>query len=220
LKKFSERNKYSVLLFFLFFAIALTPIITDYFDIRIIFFFAISLVAISAIQSMTGKKTVFHIGLILLFFLIVILWASFVSQSFIVNLFYYIIHITFFSYITVNIFYSTYRSTTVNQNVVHGAIVVYLMIGLCFSFTYGLVEFLRPGSFSNISAGLAVGHRPFLYFSFVTLTTLGYGDIVPLTDVARSLAVLEAVIGQVYLIINVSWLVGLYVAHTREQRKP
>jgi voltage-gated potassium channel len=220
LKKFSERNKYSVLLFFLFFAIALSPIITDYFDIRITFFFAISLVAISAIQSMTGKKTIFIIGLILLFFLIIILWASFISQSFVVNLFYYIIHITFFSYITINIFYSTYRSTTVNQNVVHGAIVVYLMIGLCFSFTYGLVEFLHPGSFSNISAASAVGHRPFLYFSFVTLTTLGYGDIVPLTAVARSLAVLEAVIGQVYLIINVSWLVGLYVAHTREQRKP
>lgn len=59
-----------------------------------------------------------------------------------------------------------------------------------------------------------------MYFSFVTLTTLGLGDIGPTTPIARSLVILEAIIGQLYLIINVSWLVGLYVAHTRDERKP
>jgi voltage-gated potassium channel len=63
-------------------------------------------------------------------------------------------------------------------------------------------------------------HRPLNYFSFVTLTTLGFGDITPKTPLTQSLVILEAIIGQVYLIIQVSWLVGLYVAHTREQRKP
>ncbi len=62
-------------------------------------------------------------------------------------------------------------------------------------------------------------HRPFVYFSFVTLTTLGYGDITPTTPLTQSLVILEAIFGQIYLIIQVSWLVGLYVAHTRDQRK-
>ena len=51
-----------------------------------------------------------------------------------------------------------------------------------------------------------------VYFSFVTLTTLGYGDILPLTDRARSLAYLEAVIGQIYLAVLVGKLVGMFVS--------
>jgi voltage-gated potassium channel Kch len=57
------------------------------------------------------------------------------------------------------------------------------------------------------------------YGGTVTLTTLGFGDITPTTPLAQSVVILEAIIGQIYLIIQVSWLVGLYVAHTREQRK-
>ena len=52
----------------------------------------------------------------------------------------------------------------------------------------------------------------FLYCSFVTLTTLGYGDITPLTKMARTFSVLEAVIGQLYLVVVLAWLVGMYVA--------
>jgi voltage-gated potassium channel len=64
-----------------------------------------------------------------------------------------------------------------------------------------------------------LGRPPLSYFSFVTLTTLGFGDIIPTTPVAQSLVILEAITGQIYLIIQVSWLVSLYIAHTREQRK-
>ncbi|MGD9259424.1 MAG: potassium channel family protein, partial [Desulfobacterales bacterium] len=53
----------------------------------------------------------------------------------------------------------------------------------------------------------------FLYFSFVTITTLGYGDITPLTRKASSLVMLEAVTGQMYLVVVVAWLVGMHVSH-------
>lgn len=58
----------------------------------------------------------------------------------------------------------------------------------------------------------------FIYFSLVTITTLGYGDIVPTTNLARSLATLEAVIGQLYLMTTVAWLVGVRVTQSRERK--
>lgn len=54
----------------------------------------------------------------------------------------------------------------------------------------------------------------FIYYSFITITTLGYGDITPLTDVARSFAITEAVIGQIYLVLLVARLVGIHIAQS------
>jgi voltage-gated potassium channel Kch len=52
----------------------------------------------------------------------------------------------------------------------------------------------------------------FQYFSFVTITTLGYGDVIPITDKASVLAMMEALIGQIYLVVLVAWLVGMHVS--------
>jgi len=52
----------------------------------------------------------------------------------------------------------------------------------------------------------------FQYYSFVTITTLGYGDITPVTEVAKAFSVLEAVVGQLYLVVAVAWLVGMHVS--------
>jgi voltage-gated potassium channel Kch len=54
----------------------------------------------------------------------------------------------------------------------------------------------------------------FLYFSYVTMTTLGYGDITPIAPIARSLAMLEALIGQIYLVVMIAWLVGMNVSQS------
>lgn len=147
------------------------------------------------------------------------LWWSYFYQNIYSQSAYFIINIIFLTYITYHIFLSTFRAKIINRNVIHGAIVVYLLVGFLWSFVYSLIESLHPGSFSHMSERI-LGHRPFVYFSFVTLTTLGFGDITPLTPLAQSMTILEAILGQMYLIIQVSWLVGLYVAHTRDQRKP
>jgi hypothetical protein len=80
------------------------------------------------------------------------------------------------------------------------------------------VELLHPGSF-NIPEGQDIAaNRQFLYYSFVSLTTLGYGDITPVTGLARSLCILEAVIGQLYLVVQVAWLVGVHVSQSMQKR--
>ncbi len=86
---------------------------------------------------------------------------------------------------------------------------LYLIIGSVFTALFGLVEWLAPGSFVQ-SSGAAVEWQQFLYFSYVTLTSLGYGDILPVGFYAQSLAAFEAVVGVLYTVILLSRLVGMH----------
>jgi len=92
---------------------------------------------------------------------------------------------------------------------VFAALDTYLLVGLIFGVAYSLLDQAWPGSFAkplDTDLGLEGG----VYFSFVTLATLGYGDVVPVSDVARGLAILESVAGQLYLAVLVARLVALY----------
>jgi hypothetical protein len=105
----------------------------------------------------------------------------------------------------------TFRAGPVNVHRIQGAVAGYLMLGLSWALAYELVALLAPGAFSG--GGLGAAERPsFIYFSFVTLTTVGYGDIAPVHPVARSLAVAEALTGQLYPAILLARLVSLATA--------
>ena len=104
-------------------------------------------------------------------------------------------------------------ASRVSANTLYAAICAYFLIALVFAVAYGLVERLRPGSFTAVSANLNLGpDSDFIYFSLVTIATLGYGDIAPVAGVARVLASLEAVVGQFFVAALVARLVGLMVA--------
>jgi hypothetical protein len=93
---------------------------------------------------------------------------------------------------------------------ISGAVCVYLLLGLAWAFVYNWVNSGLPGSF-DVPAG--VEHEAvFTYYSFSTLTTLGYGDVVPRTPFARTLAWMEAVAGQMFLAVTVATLVGLRIS--------
>jgi hypothetical protein len=97
---------------------------------------------------------------------------------------------------------------------IFAALDAYLMIGLMFAICYAVLDKVDPASFGSPSEIDLTMDRA-IYFSFVTIATLGYGDIVPLGGLARGLAILEAVTGQMYLAVLVAWLVSLF-ARTRE----
>jgi voltage-gated potassium channel len=80
------------------------------------------------------------------------------------------------------------------------------------SFVYVLLDLINSASFNvGLSPGQSYQMR-FIYYSFVTITTLGYGDITPATDLASSFSILEAVVGQLYLVVVVARLVGMHVS--------
>jgi hypothetical protein len=120
----------------------------------------------------------------------------------------------FLAYILLLILSHIFREKEVTEDLITGAICVYLVLGMLWAFVFYFLELGRPGSFSFVTASdQDVGS--FLYYSFITLTTVGYGDIVPLTSPARSLAVLEAVTGQLYLAITIARLVGVHASQSR-----
>jgi len=90
------------------------------------------------------------------------------------------------------------------------AINSYLLIGLSLSILFLIMDLFIPGSFLHVDSSEA-NYSTFIYFGFVTLTTLGYGDITPHTVMARSLATFTALIGQLYLVIIMAILIGKYL---------
>ena len=112
------------------------------------------------------------------------------------------------------------RQKQVSREVIYGAIVAYLLFGILCAVAYGFVDLLQPDSFGFSHDLLQDSRERFFYFSFVTLTTLGYGDITPITAAARSLATLEAIIGQIYLVVLIAWLVGMHVSQSMNRKGP
>ncbi len=104
-----------------------------------------------------------------------------------------------------------FTTRVVNLDVLYAAITVYLLLGNTFAALFRTMEILQPGSFLIAKTpDLTIAWAQFMYFSFATLTTLGFGDIVPLTPWSESLVVFEAVVGVLYLTVMMSRLVGLY----------
>jgi len=99
------------------------------------------------------------------------------------------------------------RGTKVDAEHLYAALSAYLLAGIYFGLLYWLLEQIVPGTFVTATKFSRTGA---IYFSFVTLATLGYGDIVPRTDVARGLAIVEGVGGQLFLAVLVARLLSLY----------
>lgn len=98
----------------------------------------------------------------------------------------------------------------VTLNRIMGALCVYLLLGTLWSMLFGFAEFFLPSAFDYGGSRPQDAAAQFLYYSFVTLTTLGYGDVTPVHPIVRTLSYLEAVIGQLYLAVLVASLVGRY----------
>jgi Ion channel len=100
-----------------------------------------------------------------------------------------------------------FRAQSIDREHVYAALSAYLLAGIFFGVSYWVLEQIWPGSFTVAGE---FSPNSMIYFSFVTLATLGYGDIVPRTDIARGLATVEGVGGQLFLAVLIARLVSLY----------
>ena len=119
-----------------------------------------------------------------------------------------------------------FRSRRITRETIAGAVCAYLLIGAMWADVFSIIENVAPGSFADnsIEADAATVPEPireqsdrFIYFSFVTLTTLGYGDITPTTRPAKNLAALEAIFGQLYLAVLIARLIGQQAKSDKER---
>jgi voltage-gated potassium channel len=109
-----------------------------------------------------------------------------------------------------------FEGTQVDRNLLFGAMCVYLLMGLIWAILYGLLLQFWPGAFNGMEG--VEGKVPMdtlLYYSFVTLAGLGYGDITPVVPLARTLAYFEVISGQLYIAVMLAGLVGLFLNDRR-----
>ena len=98
---------------------------------------------------------------------------------------------------------------SVTADMIYGGINIYLLIGLGFAAAFSALATVQPASFAGVEAESTFGDA--IYFSFVTITTLGYGDITPASDTARMLSASEAVLGQLYVAVLLARLVAVHI---------
>ena len=123
--------------------------------------------------------------------------------------------VVFFSFLTVLIIRDLlFVSASVDSETLWAAVNVYLLVGIVFAFTYSAIALADPTTFVGkfMDSPLQDQIYGFIYFSFITLTTLGYGDLTPNNTVVGTLTYIEALIGQLYVAIMIARLVALYVA--------
>jgi hypothetical protein len=102
------------------------------------------------------------------------------------------------------------------SDLLYGAVSVYLLIGFNFANVHFLLETVAPGSYhcGSTQCDFAYQMSAYVYFSFVTLTTMGYGDITPATRIAGMLSYMEAITGQMYVAILMARLVGMHISQS------
>jgi hypothetical protein len=136
-----------------------------------------------------------------------------------------LLSLAFFGTAAALIAWTVWRERNVTAESILAVVAVYILLGLCWAFAFSIVEYAQPGSFENVckprlgetDCRTTLADFPRLYyFSFVTMTTLGYGDVVPLTRAAEGVAAMASISGQLFLAILIGRIVGMYIA----QQKP
>jgi hypothetical protein len=109
------------------------------------------------------------------------------------------------------------RRGAITSVTIQAAISVYLLFGIAWAYVYLFVMQIDPHSFRSIDGVFAASPTEWLYYSYVTLTTLGYGEITPVSQIARTLSVGEALTGQLYLAVLIARLIGLEILSYQER---
>lgn len=133
----------------------------------------------------------------------------FANDKQIVHVFRLLLIASLYVIIFINIFKEFVSRKEVDLDFIFGAISAFLLLGLLGSFMSVLIDVNYPGSFSFVNK--PVDFQDYIYFNFVTLTTLGYGDVLPVTAQGQMHAIFVAVVGQLYLTITIGLIVGKYL---------
>jgi hypothetical protein len=208
-------GRFTLLLISLILLFLARPFLEDLVAISLLVDIFVTFVLFSSIYAIGDGKRVFITALILASPAIAGQWSHYFVERAAPEVVGKAFGIIFLSYTAVIILKHIFRERRVTPDLIIGAICVYFLIGHVWGVGFHLVEIYQPGSFSIEYRNFSEASVGFTYYSFITVTTLGYGDIAPLSNIARSLSLLEAVMGQMYLAVLVARLVGLQIAQSQ-----
>lgn len=186
---------------------------------RMVFNLLNLLVVLSAIRSLSSSRKRLAIAMVVGLMSYGLSWITEYHDRAMLNATMLLGYVVVFAILLSALSESVFHSGPVDTNRIIGASCVYLVLGMLWALIYAVLETLQPGSFrfTNELASDAILQDKvsnLTYFSNVTLTTVGYGDIVPVCPPARMLAALEALVGQLYVAIIIGRMVGLHISDT------
>ena len=161
------------------------------------------------ITSDNRRQVIWSVSIAALWLIVAIIYA-FQPGNFWWSMVTNFILLLFHASITWVLFRYIFTATAVTADVIYGAIAVYFLLSFFFVPIYGMLEIASPGSFIDNITGSPVQWQQIVYYSLITLSTAGYGDISPVSPWARMLAGLEATVGVMYVAILMARLVSLY----------
>jgi hypothetical protein len=188
------------------------PFVEEMKDGDLILSVLLSLVMLSAVVAVASRRGAFIVALLLLIPAIAGRWISHFRPDLVPPAVFLIAGLALVAFVVANLLRFVLRAPSVNVEVLCASLSAYLMLGLMWTMAYWLVDQLTPGAFAfngNAERQSIRGFNAF-YFSFITLSTVGYGDITPVSKVARMLAAMEAMTGLLYVAVLIARLVSLY----------
>ena len=207
-----SRDRFLILLCLILGLHVLVPVINRFVVARILIDAFMTAIVVSLTYTISNKKIHLVAGAFFGLLLLVSLWVPAASQNRWLAASGMAAGAVCFAVGIASLLDFIRKSGEVSLEAIYASILVYLLAAFMWAFVYTFLELVDPGSFNTGPLRPDELLLVFEYYSLVTLTTLGYGDIAPVTQVARAFSTLEAIVGQLYLVVAVAWLVGMYVS--------
>ncbi len=208
-----DRRSLTLLLTLLLFFVS-APFLEGYPIGDLILVFALFILLVAAIVELSAKRMSMRFCVPLVVVCMVSILIAHFRPSPVFHIINFSLLTIFFGFASIGLFLYLGRTGSITSGRIYASVSLYLMLVLLWFAIYNLINVAYPRSFLEVGFGPSeitrIPRSTFLYFSMVTLTTLGYGDIVPLTPAARMLAGLESITGVLYIAITVARLVAAY----------
>ncbi len=205
--------KFHILLLTLFLYLVIAPFLEKISFAKIVIDIFLTLLLFFAVFTIHGHKIIKTLSVVLLILFLVPLWLASTGVISLSVEFTYLVLIAYIILLICSFVVRFFKARIVDANAIYAALSLYLFIGILWGVIYAFMDFIQPGSFGGTlvqTSGTKDLHT-FIYFSYTTLTTLGYGDIFPNTVQAAALCQAEAIIGQFFTSVLIAQLVGIRV---------
>ncbi len=176
---------------------------------------AYSVLVVSGVAIAWGRRALFIFSMAVGLVALAVRWYVFLRPSASFELWREALTLATIALIAVILLDQVFRPGKVTIMRIQGAIAIYLVFGLMWAHGYRIAAHLNPAAFSS-SVGGFHSVSDWVYYSFATLTTLGYGDVVPVSHITRTMAIAEALSGQLYLTVTIARLVAMQVVSWQE----
>lgn len=219
IKEGKKHHGFRNLLFFLLLYIFGSPFLSPYPDLAVIAHASLTVALFFSIYAVQKQQNYRSMAMVLLLPLLVLYWLGIYDVISFSRRGSYILFAFYFGLLVSSFASQIIRARKITRTIIHATLCLYLVIGLFWGTLYTLLHEISPGAYAGaLLENNADTHlTTFNYFSMVTLTTLGYGDITPQTPGAASLCQVEAITGQFFIAVVVAWLVGNFVSDRKRQ---